>query len=146
MARNCLKSTVKNQKKKWRSTHSLPEIMQPCTRKNKQWPSLSSVAKAILSWRPGLIFNSADFLWADPPHPRKKKTFPFPMSVSSTATRLWSCSDHREQRLIFLPATSLQTHTMLLKERRKKKQVGERRREGKKDNKIDLNIPHITKA
>lgn len=51
--------------------------MQPCTRKNKQWPSLSSVAKAILSWQPGLIFNSVDFLWA----PTPQKTYaPLPIS------------------------------------------------------------------
>lgn len=120
---------------RWSWTRALPEIMQPCTRKNKQWPSLSSVAKAILSWQPGLIFNSVDFLWA----PTPKKHMPpylFPTSVNSTATRLWSCSDHREQRLT-LPATSLQTHTMLLKGRwrrrkNKKKQVGDKWRGGGK--------------
>lgn len=36
--------------------YPLPK-MQPCTHKNKQWPSLSSMAEAILSRQPGLIFN-----------------------------------------------------------------------------------------
>lgn len=39
---------------------SLPK-MQPTSHKNKQWPSLSSMAKATLSRQPGLIFNLVDF-------------------------------------------------------------------------------------
>lgn len=76
--------------------------MQPCTHKNKQWPSLSSVARAMLSWRPGLIFNLADFLWAEHPPPLSYSY----VCVSSTAERLWSCSDHREQRLTDQPLHS----------------------------------------
>lgn len=63
--KKCFSNTITNSKVKL-YPHVLPK-MQPCTHKNKQWPSLSSVAKAILSRQPGLIFNLVDFLWADPP-------------------------------------------------------------------------------
>lgn len=60
IAKNCFSNTIANRKVKL-YPHVLPK-MQPCTHKNKQWPSLSSVAKAILSRQPGLIFNLVDFL------------------------------------------------------------------------------------
>lgn len=88
--------------------------MQSCTHKNKQWPSLSSMAKAILPRQPGLIFNLVHFLWAVPP-------------LSSS----YVCELHSQETLKLLRsqgtktdwlATSLETHTMLLTEREKKKE------------------------
>lgn len=64
IARNCSNKTAEETEKL--NSPPLPK-MQPCTQKNKQWPSLSSVAQAILSRQPGLIFNLVDFLWNPPP-------------------------------------------------------------------------------
>lgn len=90
------------------------------------------------------MFNSVDFLWANPPPHQTTTTFFFLFYICERHSKeTLKLLISQEQRLTDQLPHSKHTHTPCFLIQKKKDLV---RDWGGKDNTIDLNIPHITKA